>query len=266
METTAINHNHYQEAYPGLDAFATTDLESLNGLALMNRIDTKYLLPIAKLGDFLQTLAPTCQVLSINNQSVMNYENIYFDTAENDMYLAHHNGRLRRSKIRFRTYENTGVSFLEIKNKNNKGRTHKIRLLRSINTPHFTIPEMAYIRANCRFDPTDLKPKLLNQFKRITLVNYQSGERCTIDTGIFFESGRHQMHLKELAVVEIKRERSNQLSAIKGILENSGVKPSQFSKYCMGRTALEPRLKANRFKKRLRVINKMKTENSTHTL
>ena len=32
------------------------------------------------------------------------------------MYLAHHNGKKRREKIRVRTYEVSGISFLEVKN------------------------------------------------------------------------------------------------------------------------------------------------------
>ena len=44
------------------------------------------------------------------------------------MYLAHQNGRVIREKIRVRTYVSSGLTFLEVKNKNNKGRTDKKRI------------------------------------------------------------------------------------------------------------------------------------------
>lgn len=45
------------------------------------------------------------------------------------MYRMHHCGKKVREKIRVRTYLDTNDTFLEIKNKNNHGRTKKKRIL-----------------------------------------------------------------------------------------------------------------------------------------
>jgi hypothetical protein len=53
----------------------------------------------------------------------MPYETTYLDTEGREMFMAHQNGRTVREKIRVRTYKDSGLTFLEVKNKN-KQRTH----------------------------------------------------------------------------------------------------------------------------------------------
>ena len=42
-----------------------------------------------------------------------------------NFFLDHHNRRVNRNKIRFREYVGSNLTFLEVKTKNNKGKTIK---------------------------------------------------------------------------------------------------------------------------------------------
>lgn len=248
---------HLEEETPITD-FRKINLDQLNQVALMNRVDTKYLLSTSQLTRLTDYLRPFYMALEINGNSRITYNNIYFDTPDDIMYLAHHNGQLNRLKIRKRSYH-TGQSFLEIKTKNNKGRTHKIRVATTEDS-QFSRLENAYIKTHTKFNPTSLVQKLTNQFKRITLVNIEWNERCTIDTDIAYQNQSRSHRLDQVAIIEIKNSRCNKNSQMRLALARLGIKPVAFSKYCMGRIALNPDLKANRFKKRLRSIKKLNTQ------
>ncbi|NJN28808.1 MAG: VTC domain-containing protein [Cyclobacteriaceae bacterium] len=94
----------------------------------MNRTDYKFWFPTNLVPSILSCIKDDYYILTINNQAILPYETTYYDTLKNDMYVAHHNGKLNRYKIRRRSYMVNDVSFLEVKFKNNKGRTIKNRI------------------------------------------------------------------------------------------------------------------------------------------
>ena len=63
----------------------------------------------------------------IDGQRLTAYDTLYYDTLDLQMYLRHHDRQLRRQKIRVRTYVDSQLTFLEVKNKSNKGRTLQAR-------------------------------------------------------------------------------------------------------------------------------------------
>ena len=104
------------------------------------------------------------------------------------MYLAHQNGRVIREKIRVRTYVSSGLTFLEVKNKNNKGRTDKKRIrVQGVNSLRQDGGE-EFLRNYAWYELSTLKLLLENHFHRITLVNKAMTERLTIDTGVHFRN------------------------------------------------------------------------------
>ena len=107
---------------------ATITLDEMRGVKLMNRIDTKYVLAEDEVLTLLEHMAECgYRVQVINGVRACRYDTLYYDTALRDMYVAHHNRQLTRQKVRTRTYVETGLTFLEIKNKSNRGRTKKRR-------------------------------------------------------------------------------------------------------------------------------------------
>ena len=105
--------------------FEHISLAQMDGVKLMNRTDTKYTFSYSKLNLLLKRMQPFYKILEINNQLIHSYKSLYYDTEDRKFYLDHHNNRVNRNKVRFREYVGSNLTFLEIKLKNNKGRTIK---------------------------------------------------------------------------------------------------------------------------------------------
>ncbi|MFW6222093.1 MAG: VTC domain-containing protein [Bacteroidota bacterium] len=110
-----------------LESFTSIELEKLNSVALLNRFDSKYVLPINRLPAFIKLLSSSYNILKIDEARTFDYSTLYYDTPDNQMYYNHVRGKLNRFKVRRRKYNTTGESFLEVKFKNNKSRTIKHR-------------------------------------------------------------------------------------------------------------------------------------------
>ncbi len=231
-------------------------LDQTNAVKLMNRIDRKYWFNRNLLSLILDAVKNDYYRLEIDSESILNYSTTYYDTLKNQMFTAHHNGKLNRYKIRRRTYVQSGISFLEIKAKNNKGRTVKQRIPSDANPSTFTVQEMDFIDNNTPFSCSDLQPSLLNQFQRITLVNKDYSERCTIDTGLRFFRGNNKVILDGLTIIELKSDGNNCNSKLARTLRDFRITPSGFSKYCMGKTYTDNSVKHNSFKEKIREIEK----------
>jgi hypothetical protein len=109
-----------------------------------------------------------------------------------------------------------------------------------------------------RYLLSDLVPKVENRFERITLVNMAKTERLTIDCHVKFHHWETDIHetFDKLVVIELKRD-GNVYSPVKDMLRELRIKPSGFSKYCIGSALTNPNLKSNRFKPRFKKIEKL---------
>ena len=105
-----------------LDTFQGHSLFEQNRAALMSRTDSKHLLPISKLHEFLCALTEDYSILNAFGRRIFNYQTTYFDDYKIRFYHEHHNGKLNRHKVRFRHYVESDNGFLEVKFKNNKKR------------------------------------------------------------------------------------------------------------------------------------------------
>jgi hypothetical protein len=97
-----------------LDLFKPIRLSEMSQVKLMNRSDHKFWFSYELLHDMLRCIKNDYYILSINNQVLLPYKTTYYDTLKNDMYVAHHNGKLNRYKIRRRSYIINDISFLEV--------------------------------------------------------------------------------------------------------------------------------------------------------
>lgn len=171
----------------------TLDLDRIAAVRLMNRVDTKYLVDERRCMELLELAADQYYVQIIDDCRACRYATLYYDTPQWDMYHLHHNRRLTRQKIRTRTYVETGVTYLEVKNKSNKGRTHKRRMAldRSLFAAAATDTAAAdFLRREARYAPETLSPSLATRFVRVTLVNHAMTERLTIDFDLHFDNVR----------------------------------------------------------------------------
>ena len=111
-----------------LKEYIPISLEEMSGIKLMNRTDTKYVTSYQILKEILLVARHDYRIQEVNGECNIAYHTIYLDTPDRDMYVTHQNGRIVREKIRIRTYVNSDLTFLEVKNRNNKGRTDKRRI------------------------------------------------------------------------------------------------------------------------------------------
>ena len=109
-------------------SFEPISLAQMESVKLMNRIDTKYAVSRAALPAILEAAKADYYVQEIDGKRIATYDTMYYDTESLDMYVRHHDRQLVRQKIRIRQYVDSDLTFLEIKRKNNKGRTKKKRI------------------------------------------------------------------------------------------------------------------------------------------
>lgn len=236
-----------------LKTFSTISLEEMGKVRLMNRIDTKYVTTLTKLETLLELAASEYRVQQIGGEVNLPYSTCYFDTAHCDMYADHQRGKKARQKIRLRVYEETGTAFMEIKDKNNHGRTDKKRTMAQVGSDIKAYAD--FIRQNSHYAPETLMPRLQNHFHRITLVNKKMTERLTIDTCLCFHSliTGNDCTPEGIVIIELKRS-GNVPSPIQAILRDLHIHPSGFSKYCVGMALTDCHIKQNRLKMKLRAL------------
>ena len=241
-----------------LAGFDPITLEQMKGIKLMNRTDTKFITTIDRLEELLLNAQGQYFIQEIEGGRNMPYFTRYFDTPDCSMYVMHQNGKKTRQKVRVRSYVDSGLAFIEVKNKNNHGRTKKKR----ISIDHKDVEQNVYndfLSQHLSYNPEILLPQIENRFKRVTLVNKQKTERLTIDTELMFNNlvTENELNLQRLVIIELKRD-GNVYSPIRDIMRDLRIYPQGFSKYCMGMALTNESLKRNRFKERMMLLEKMR--------
>lgn len=247
--------------------FKPISLAEMDEVEFMNRTDTKFLMPSMKLPQLLRMASEHYQVLEIEGMRNFRYRTMYFDTKDFFLYEKHMKGKMNRYKIRHRMYEATGVSFLEIKLKNNKNRTVKWRIKNRLNNGLLDDNGLAFLAKNIEIDPNELCPMVENQFNRITLVSNKHKERVTIDFNLGFSSPQGATRaLPYLAIVELKREGFSCQSPFISLLKQHNIRESGFSKYCIGSALLYDLPNQNQLKPKFLKLNKLKHDNNLVTV
>jgi len=237
-------------------------LEQMSGIRLMNRTDTKFVTSKENLARLLELAQGKYYAQFHNGSKIANYMTTYWDTDEHFFYLQHHNGRAPRQKVRVRTYMDSDVTFLEIKTKNNHSRTKKKRVEVPCQEITGANGNQEFLQGLVHMGIEDIHPTVRNQFHRITLVNYGKTERLTIDFDVQFHNMETQSDATtgQLVIIELKRD-GNVYSPILDILRQLRIKPSGFSKYCIGSVMTNKGLKQNLFKRKLVKLSKLAGEN-----
>src|SRR3989338_2835239 len=164
---------------PILEKFDKIHLEEMDRVQLMDRVDTKFTFSLQSLIEILPELNKYYKVLEVADELLSEYESLYYDDKNFNLYRDHHRELRDRFKVRYRKYVNSNIAFLEIKHKKN-GRTEKSRI-RTEGICHEMTKEQLEFVAEQGLTRKDLVPSLMNRFKRITLVNKTINERLTLD-------------------------------------------------------------------------------------
>lgn len=239
-------------------------LEEMKGVKLMNRIDTKYLVTSDELLSILKGIHERYYAQEVEGHRLSPYSTVYYDTPDLKMYTIHHDRHLVRDKVRVRTYIDSQLTFCEVKHKTNKGRTKKKRIEVKPGTDVISDPEAAAFLAEKQPYPVDsLRPSLETAFQRFTLVNFEKTERLTIDCNLLFNNyiNGASVSMGSLVIMELKQD-GRARSLLKQVLFDLRIKPYKISKYCIGTAMTRPDVKRNRFKQKIRRINKLLSLNS----
>ena len=236
--------------------FDKTTLAEMNSVSLMKRVDTKFILKESQLLEVLSKLYEDYKILQIDQERLMKYSTLYFDSQNKKCFKDHHNGKLNRYKIRMRKYLVSDICFLEIKKKNNLGITNKIRRQIKDFETDLTLDSKEFI-TNSNINNIFLEPSLYNNFSRMTFVNKSEAERLTIDVDLSFSFGAKEKKFDKLVVIEIKQEGKRLNTTINRVLKSMSILPTNFSKYCIGISNTLDNIKSNRFKEINLKINKL---------
>lgn len=244
----------------------TITLEQMQAVKLMNRIDTKYVTSEALAMQLISIAAKYGYRVQIHGGVIAaRYDTRYFDTELRDTYIVHHNRQLTRQKIRTRHYEDGSATYLEVKNKSNRGRTKKRRIeipLDNLMGFMDNSEALSFIEPLARYNIKSLSPAVATRFVRITIVNPELTERITIDLNLEFTDLRSgtEGKIEGMSIIEIKQD-GNIRSKAKEILNSLRVKPMRVSKYCLGTALTVKGIKRNRMIEKIRRIKK-RIENS----
>ena len=242
-------------------------LEDIESVALMDRYDSKFLVPEHWLSHTLTQL-PNHAVLSIANSLSTTYRNLYFDSADNVCVQQHVRGKTSRFKVRIRHYTNTEVTFLEVKLRDVYGKTAKHRVVRNVATWDAPLndAEREFLHRHLGDIALQLSPVLESRFERFTLVDLKEGERLTFDLGVEFKTpgtdGDWHAPLAHVSVVEWKQNSVNHqgslIQALRSHPERRGPlgRPLRMSKYLLGRQTLQPDLDFKTYRPALRDMSR----------
>jgi len=230
-------------------------LDEIKTLALLDRLDVKFMLHERQLAQIMARISGHYRVLEINGVRPGRYHTTYFDTPDFAMYHAHHNGARARHKVRWRSYLDSGLIYLEVKEKTNRERTVKRRITLPAPISHLHDLDTSWMPASFKLDPHALRPVVWNRFRRLTLADFERQERITIDLALEFGRDNHAIPLPGLAIVEIKQRKFSLHSLMARELHRLQLHQAHVSKFCTAVAMLYPEQKQNRFKPLMRRLS-----------
>ena len=139
---------------------------------------------------------------------------------------------------------------MEVKFKNNKGRTIKERIEQNDLSTNFNFEDFEFLNKKLPFNSNLLFPTVLVNYKRITLVNKYSSERVTIDINLEFKKGDELIKLHNLVIAEVKQDKKI-VSPFLNQIKKLHFKQGSISKYCLAIIFSHKYVKKNNFKEKL---------------
>lgn len=231
----------------------------------MDRREEKFLIPNTWCDPLTKSLDKDYQILEINGNRQFEYCNLYFDTPENIFLNDHIRERKNKYKVRIRSYVNSNICFLEIKEKNVHGRSIKMRVQRTSEKwdAPLTDSEKLFLSERIPF-ASELSPVLYISYSRFTLAQMKRGERITFDTNLTFTSiqGKISKPLQGLIVVELKQAETDRRSPLFVFLRSIPERTAQLgriikiSKYVLGRLSSDDSLSHRTYLSKLKVLKR----------
>lgn len=227
----------------------TVGLDELNDSAsLQTRVDRKYLVDADVVAELLADFGG--EVLDIDGRRHFGYETTYFDTEDFALYLDAARKRPQRFKARVRRYVDSSLIMLEVKTKDRRGKTEKLRRRFVGDESDVGAAMVGFVAEILGDDAAEgLRPTLVTTFTRTTLLGADGESRFTIDHDL--RGARPNGAMVDQPSVVIESKTNGPASALDRWLWSRGNRPAKISKYCTMLAALEPDLPSNRWHRTL---------------
>jgi hypothetical protein len=239
-----------------LEQFEPISLEQMEGVGLLDRLDTKFVFHQELLPELLMQMKEDYFILEIYGKRISRYETRYFDTPDFRYYTHHHNGKLNRFKFRFRKYLDSGITFFEVKFKNNKGRVIKKRVQVEDIDEKITGHAQEFLIRKANVPANLLMPSLDIHYSRMTFVNRNTPERLTIDLNLHYNIPGKEKMFPALVIAEAKQYEASG-SLFTDLMHQRHIRSLSISKYCLGIASLVDGIKTNNFKFKINTVNKI---------
>jgi len=250
-----------------LHCYQGLSLMDLSRAPLMNRTDEKFAFHIDQLPMILERMQEHYDVLNIDGKVIFGYTSQYFDDPSFRFFTDHHRAIPNRFKVRIRTYLDTAASYLEVKEKI-KGRTDKRRIRYSGFSDNLDNEAHTFLEDRLR-EKMELKPVMVNSYRRITLVNKFKEERLTIDfdiiNGTMDNPHAGKQSLSAVVIAELKQPKTDRTSPFYQLMRELQIRPFRISKFCFGMMDLygNSTIKSNLFKSKQLFIQKLSSHDAT---
>lgn len=238
------------------ERFRPISLPELDDVRLMDRTETKVLVPVSELGSVIAGAGDEYRILEIEGRQTQRYVNEYFDSPGLQTYLDHHNQVGSRFKVRYRTYVESDLTFFEVK-QNDRGRIVKTRRRALQAGSSIATADVEFAQQITGVDVGGFVPSVCVAYERILLASVSLGERVTIDLATSFDASAGAVQTRGLAICEFKQERLDRTSPLMQSCRSLGFYPRSMSKYCTGIASCTPDVRANRFKRTFRQLEKI---------
>ena len=247
----------------GLPTLSLIDINET--AALQTRRDRKYLVTPETLFDVINALssAERVGVLEVGGRLVHQYRSVYFDTDDLLLYRMAATGRRRRFKVRRREYVDDAVQMLEVKTKDQRGRTVKARTTAAVTTSiaaprHLSLDEAVFVADTLRdsgiwrHPPIEALGAVVSTgYLRTTLAGQAGGWRATIDQQLV--GARVDMEAEPLGqCVVVETKSTGAPTPLDRALWARGMRPQRVSKFAVAMAITQPGLAANRWNRVLR--------------
>lgn len=243
-----------------LEAFNEVNFVDLDELFLQTRKEIKFFFAESELNGLLETLENDFDIIVFDGMKIQQYASSYLDSSELDNYVQHHNKWKNRYKIRFRDYVKSGLSFIEVKHKQNSGVTVKNRLEIPFESREITDEIDQFISEFYPHDIDHLEFSIDTEYDRISFVSKDGNARITIDKNLRFKESDLSENAENLVVLELKYNALYPFHNLRRKLKDINIYPNSISKYCLGICLLKENIKKNNFKLKLLKVESIKQQ------
>lgn len=239
--------------------FPAASLELMGERQLLRRVDTKYVCTVAHAARFVESLVGHYAALPTPGGNLATYRSLYFDTPDLRCYHDHRRGKRLRQKVRIRHYPDRSLTFLEIKTKVSEATTGKLRYPLAFGEERLGPAELAHLAPLVNLDVHQLRPVLRIDFRRLSLVGFDTSERVTIDCDLVATDleGHRAWSGGDRVVVEVKQSPFCVRTPVMRALHAGHFREQAMSKYTIATALIRPELARNRLLPDLRAIERM---------